>query len=229
MAALKLRQAVGTNCPNLPEDVMSVHARLMEIGKIPCYECTGELDDTIAKGILSTQRHFMRNPDGVISTNGRTERFLGVWREKPIKAGVQLPGHLNEAWLLVSPLLPEGSSCTSGYRSPEDQRRILRQFFTQQYRVPIIKKYGQIAYDSVCIDLARHEQKALGMVRGVGQQIAAPGKSRHQQGKAIDIGGPSTIDKQQVEILNLVAKAHPSLFSGIVLAERNGCVHFEIH
>lgn len=66
------------------------------------------------------------------------------------------------------------------------------------------------------------------MVRGVGQAIAAPGKSMHQQGKAVDIGGPSTIDQKQVEIIAMVARAHATLFSGKILRERNGCVHFEI-
>jgi len=229
MPNLQLCQAVGKNCPNLRDDVMAVHDRLMAIAKIPCYECTGEMDDTLMGGILSVQRHFMRDPDGVISANGRTEAFLVAWRDKPINSGVQLPGRLSEAWSLVSPLLPQGSACTSGYRSPEDQRRILRNFFTQQYRAPIIKQYGQSAYDAVCIDLLKNEQKALDMVRGVGQKIAAPGKSRHQQAKAVDIGGPSQIDKQQVEVVKLVAKAHPNLFSGTILMERNGCVHFEIH
>jgi hypothetical protein len=65
-------------------------------------------------------------------------------------------------------------------------------------------------------------------VHGVGQQIAAPGKSMHQRGKAIDVGGPDAIDQAQVDIIKLVARAHPDLFSGKVLKERNGCVHFEI-
>ena len=75
-------------------------------------------------------------------------------------------------------------------------------------------------------DLLANEAKVLTMVRGVGQYIAAPGKSAHQLGKAIDVGGPS--DNKQVEIIRLVWRAHPRLFSGRVLKEKNGCVHFEI-
>ena len=51
------------------------------------------------------------------------------------------------------------------------------------------------------------------MVRGVGQAIATPGRSAHQQGKAIDICGPSSIDNKQVEIVRLVARARPTLLS----------------
>ena len=227
--ALKFQKAVGKNCPNVSSDIIALHARLMEIAKIPCYECTGAMDDVILNGILSVQGHFMRNPDGVISVDGRTHEFLKVWSEKPVRSGAQLPGRLTEAWSLVNPLLPDGSACTSGYRSPQDQRRILHNFFLQEYRVAIIKKYGAAAYDAACKNLTQNEQQVLDMVRGVGQQIATPGKSRHQQGKAVDVGGPSLIDQKQVDVIKLVAHAHPNLFSTTILKERNGCVHFEIH
>jgi hypothetical protein len=128
----------------------------------------------------------------------------------------------------VNPLLPEGSYCSSGFRSAEDQRRILHKFFNVTYRSAIISKYGQAAYDRAAVDLRRNEASVLTMVRGVGQAIAAPGRSMHQQGKAVDIGGPSEIDDQQVDVVLTVARAHPALFSGVVLKERNGCVHFEI-
>jgi hypothetical protein len=64
------------------------------------------------------------------------------------------------------------------------------------------------------------------MVRGMGQQIAAPGSSMHQKAKAVDVGGPD--DAKQVEVIKLVAAAHSDLFTGKVLKERNGCVHFEV-
>jgi len=73
-----------------------------------------------------------------------------------------------------------------------------------------------------------HESEAVAMVQGVGQAIAAPGNSQHQRGKAIDVGGPSSIDKEQVRIIKVIAQANPTLLSGKVLKERNGCVHFEI-
>lgn len=225
---MQIVQAVGKNCSNSPADVRTVHRRLMEIAKIPCYPCSGHLDDTLMAGILELQAHFMMRPDGVISVGGKTHAVLRDWTVKPVGNGVQLPGRLRQAWDLVNPLLPEGSYCSSGFRSADDQRRILHRFFNQSYRAQIIGKYGQKAYDSAKADLLASEDKVLEMVRGVGQAISAPGKSLHQQGKAIDIGGPSYIDNKQVEVVRLVARANPTLLSGRVLKERNGCVHFEL-
>ena len=228
MPLLPLRQAVGKNCPNRADDVKAVHKRLMEIAKIPCYPSSGVMDDTMARGITDVQRHFMMNPDCAISVNGRTHRFLADWTTKPVSAGVQLPGKLKDAWEWVNPLLPPGSYCSSGYRSAEEQRRILQNFFRNTFKGQIIAKYGQTRYDAVSADLLANEAQVLEMVRGVGQAIAAPGKSMHQQGRAVDIGGPASIDATQVEVVKLVARAHAGLFNGTVLKERNGCVHFEI-
>ena len=228
MSALYITKAVGKNCPNLPQDVKTVAERLMNIGKIPRGVYNGSFDQTILNGIIFTQRHWMKAPDGIISVGGKTHRFLESWRIKSISPGVQLPGRLKEAWDIVNPLLPEGSYCSSGFRSAETQRAILHKFFLKTFRQQIIAKYTRRSYDAVSVDLIANEQKVLDMVRGVGQAIAAPGKSAHQKGKAIDMGGPSIIDQRQVEIIKLVSRAHPNLFSGKILKERNGCVHFEI-
>ncbi|MET0065747.1 MAG: D-alanyl-D-alanine carboxypeptidase family protein [Candidatus Thiodiazotropha sp.] len=225
---MTLTQAVGKGCPNRPADVKSLHQRLMDIGMIPCYVSQGSMDDKILKGIIEVQTHFMRNPDGVISVNRTTHRFLNTWSIKKVSPGVQLPGKLLTAWDLVNPLLPKGSYCTSGYRSAEHQRRILHRFYKTKYKSTIIAKYGKTKYDAALADMLAHEDEILSMVRGVGQAIAKPGRSAHQRGKAIDVGGPSTIDNQQVKVIKLVARAHPSLLSGKVIKERNGCVHFEI-
>jgi hypothetical protein len=200
----------------------------MQIAKIPCYTCNGTIDDTIMKGIAEVQRHFMAKPDCLISVNGRTHRFLNDWSKKAVSAGVQLPGRLKDAWAWVDPLLPAASYCSSGFRSAEEQRRLLHNFFLNTYKGHIIAKYSQQKYDQVKANLLANEEKVLEMVRGVGQAIAAPGASMHQKGKAVDIGGPSSLDQKQVEIVQLVARAHSELFTGKVLKERNGCVHFEI-
>lgn len=225
---LVLTEAVGKGCPNRQADVRAIHRILMDVGKIPCYECNGAIDDKIISGIMAVQRHFMRHPDGAISVNRTTHNFLRSWGYKRIEPGVLLPGRLREAWDWVDPLLPAGSYCTSGYRSAEDQRRILHNFFLRKYKQEIIAKYSQVKYDAAASDLLKNEDTVLEMVRGTGQAIAKPGTSAHQLAKAIDIGGPSTIDAKQVEVVKLVANAHPELFSGKVLKERNGCVHFEI-
>lgn len=225
---LLLKQAVGKGCPNRPEDVKALHKKLMAIAKIPCYPCKGDMDKQIMKGIIDVQKHFMLDPDGVISVNRTTHKFLNNWSIKMISPNVQLPGKLKDAWDLVNPLLPAGSYCTSGFRSADHQRRILHRFFKTKYKAAIVKKYGQKDYDTALGDLIKNEDEVLKMVRGVGQAIAKPGRSAHQRGKAIDVGGPSTIDNQQVKIIKIVAKANPTILSGKVLKERNGCVHFEI-
>lgn len=224
---LVIKQAVGKNAPNHKDDVLSIQKRLNEIDK-GCVVSNGVFSSTTLEAIMEIQKHFMLRPDGVISPAGKTLAFMDKWKKKPVDAGVDLRGNLQKAWDLVSPLLPTGSVCKSGYRSAEDQRRILRNFYTMTYRSAIIQKYGQEAYDEVGKDLLKNETQVLEMVRGVGQAISTPGKSPHQKGKAIDVGGPSTIDKEQVRIIKLVAAANPTLLTGTVLLERNGCVHFEI-
>jgi hypothetical protein len=225
---LSLLQAVGKGCPNRSEDVKALHKRLMEIGIIPCYLSKGDMDDILMKGIIDVQKHFMRKPDGIISVNRTTHKFLASWSIKKVSPNVQLPGNLKTAWDLVNPLLPSGSYCTSGFRSADHQRRILHRFFKTKYKTLIVGKYGQKAYDDALVDLIKNEDDVLKMVRGVGQAIAKPGRSAHQRGKAIDVGGPSIIDNQQVKVIKMVARANPQLLSGKVLKERNGCVHFEI-
>lgn len=230
MTTLILNAPVGKNCPNVPQDVNNVALALIANGKIDrSYVPNGQFDKVISQGIFDTQRHWMATPDVMIEVGGKTHKFMQSWKAKVIAPGVQLPGRLQEAWDLVSPLLPEGSYCSSGYRSEEAQRRILHEFFTSTFRPQIIAKYTQKVYDAVSVDLIFYEQKVLEMVRGVGQAIAAPGQSPHQLGKAVDIGGPPSIDQLQVEIVSLVARAHVDLFSANTpLKERDGCVHFEI-
>ena len=228
MHHLTLRQAVGMNCPNLPDDVKAIHQHLMKIGKIPQYESTGTLDDSLILGIFDVQSHFMLNPDLRISVGGQTHTYLTHWSNKIIQPNVRLPGRLKEAWDWVDPLLPEGSTCESGYRTIEEQRRILHDLFLGKYRSEIISKYGIEKYNLAKNDLLTHEPQVVAMVNGVGQAIAAPGQSMHQKGLAIDIGGHYTLDRKQVEIVRLVAQAHPGLLSGKVMREKNGCVHFEI-
>jgi hypothetical protein len=219
---------VGRGCVNRPEDVRAVHARLVEIGKVPRSTSTGVFDDVIHAAVVAVQRIFMTNPDGIIDVNGSTHKFLNTWRVKPVSPGVLLSGRLREAWDLVNPLLPDGSYCASAFRSADDQRRILHKYFRESLKKDIVAKYGQRKYDEVNGDLLKHEAEVVAMVRGAGQAIAPPGKSQHQLARAIDVGGPSNIDNEQVRVIKLVAGANPKLLSGHVLKERNGCVHFEI-
>lgn len=157
-------------------------------------------------------------------------RFLRAWKIKPVSPGVNLNlGKLQRGWDLVNPLLPEGSYCSSGYRTADQQRRILYKFFQVKYKDEITQVYGKKKYDDVSRDLLKNEASVLEMVRGVGQDIAAPGTSMHQRGRAIDVGGPNHLDNEQIRIITLVARANPNILTGKVLKERNGCVHFEVY
>jgi peptidoglycan hydrolase-like protein with peptidoglycan-binding domain len=232
---LQIAKAVGRGAPNLRDDVIRIQARLNEIGK-DAGPADGQCGPKTLAAIDSVQDHFMLKPDGVISPDGNSIKFLAIWKVKKISPGVQLPGGLRTAWDTLNPILPDGSFCISGYRSADDQRRILRNFYASDYRAQLIAKYGQKKYDQVLKGFdgstgagrETWEDEMLAMVHAMGQAIAKPGRSAHQKGKAFDIGGPSAIDAAQVRIAQLVAKANPQLFSGKVLKERNGCVHVEI-
>jgi len=228
MSTLVISKAVGQRSPNDPKDVKAVAAALIKIGKIDGrYASDGTLDKVVQEAINDTQWHWMANPDGIISVNGRTQKFINAWQIKQVSAGVVFNNRsLQEAWDLVNPILPRGSYCTSAYRSTERQRAILQAFFTGRYKAEIVRTYTQKVYDEVAKDMLANEAKIVEMVRSTRQAIAAPGTSMHERGKAIDLGGASPA--AQIEIVKLVAKAHSRLFSGKVLKERNGCVHFEI-
>ena len=200
----------------------------MDIDKLPrSYQISGSYDDALDKAIVSTQHHWMLQPDAVISPGGQTQAYIQAWSIKPIDVGVQLPGDLRTAWDLINPLLPAGSYCSSGLRTADDQRRVLHDFFLRKLKSRIVKEIGQTEYAELSKDLVANEARVLALVRGTGQDIAAPGSSKHQQGKAADISGPSPA--RRAEVTRMVARANPQLFlPGRVLHEANGCVHFEI-
>lgn len=229
MPNVSIQASVGKDGINNVPDVKKVQTRLNEIGK-NCGAVDGKCGPKTIQAIENLQKHFMKNPDKKIDPGGRTLLFLNRWSTKPVNPGVDLRGNLKKAWDLLNPLLPVGSKCTSGYRNMELQRQILYRLYSQTYKHRIIAKYGLKEYNSVWGDKSKREDDMLTMVRGVGQAIAAPGKSMHQKGRAFDIGGPSIIDPEQVRISKMVAEANPTIFSGPekVLQERNGCVHVEI-
>lgn len=223
----RIDHAVGRNCPNEGADVTAVASALMEIDKVPrAYRSNGCYDDTIDQGIVSTQNHWMLTPDTVISPGGLTQNYIENWSIKPINYGVKLPGDLRTAWDMVNPLLPQGSYCVSGLRTIEDQRRILHEFFLRTYKNKIVQKIGLAEHEWLSEDLLAHEARVLELVRGAGQRIATPGSSKHQLGKAVDIGGEHKL--RRADVTRMVARANPQLFSGVVLLEANGLVHFEI-
>ncbi len=228
---LNIAHAVGLKAFNDKKDVTLVQQRLIDIGKLNKTAPTGSMDDPTVEAICDFQDHFMFKPDGVVSPGGPSIHFLLSWTVKSVGAGVNLNfGKLREAWNLVNPLLPAHSYCSSGFRSVEDQRRLLQTRF-KEYKNDIVAKYGTQKYDDATKDLLKNEKDVHSMVNGVGQLIAMPGMSKHQTGKAIDVGGSTVhpeIKSKQIEILKLVARANPDQLTGRVIPERNGCVHFEL-
>jgi hypothetical protein len=185
------------------------------------------LDETTVEWIRQFQSLFLRMPDGVIQPGGVTAKLLSGWSISPIDTGVNWQGELKTAWLMVSPLLPPNSRCTSAYRSAEEQKQIIDRMFLTTY---VLELKVKLAARYTAIVAMTGDARYAAMVtelRGIGQAVALPGRSPHQRGKAFDIGGPD--DAEQVKLCKMVAGANARLFSGKILKERNGCVHVEIN
>ena len=112
---MTLHRAVGVNCPNLKTDVVLLQKRLIQIKKSRQASPSGELDEETFIAITSVQRHFMRCPDGIVSPEGWTLKYLNRWSPKKVAATANIGNaRLRQAWCLVSPLLPIGSYYSSG-------------------------------------------------------------------------------------------------------------------
>lgn len=250
LSPLFITAGVGVGQPNKAPDVTAVQQRLQyirdqsvfnriplrrpdyaglggrgEVSRMP----NGVCDDITIGWIKEFQSIFLKTPDGAISPGGTTNKFMSGWAVRPVDAGVNWMGQLETAWLLVSPLLPEGSHCTSAYRTADDQKRIIDKMFTVTYVGELKGKLGS-RYDTILASTGDDRYKSMvAELRALGQAVALPGTSPHQKGKAFDIGGPSTIDNEQVRVAKMVGTANNALFSGKILKERNGCVHVEIN
>jgi hypothetical protein len=155
---LSIIRAVGLKAPSDKNDVTFIQRRLIEIKKLKKPAPTGSMDDATLEAIWDFQDHFMLTPDGVISPNGPSVRFLNSWSEKTIGHGVNLSvGKLREAWNLVNPLLPSHSYCSSGFRSADEQRRLLQGRF-KTFKNEIVAKYGAQKYDASAQDLLKNEK-----------------------------------------------------------------------
>lgn len=189
-------------------------------------ESTGGLDEVALDWLLEFQSLFMRIPDGSVVPGGITAKFMSSWSVSPINSNVEWQGQLKSAWLMVSPLLPPGSYCSSGYRSADAQKRIIDEMFLGKYAAELRSKLGT---RYATITALTGDARYIAMVpelRAIKQAVALPGRSPHQKGKAFDIGGPD--DAGQIKVCKMVSAANVTLFSGFILRERNGCVHVEI-
>jgi len=193
-------------------------------------------------------------PDGVISNDQNTEKQLFAKTapsyKPPTKSSTKkindsvdekrknatgnektLWDKISKVWNALSPYLPADSYMTSGYRSPEGQRKILHNWYNKKYKTLIVKKYGEKTWkkyhDMQGVKDAVADPEMCKMVKGATSQlIAVPGRSAHQRGCAIDIGGKA--DSQQIAALlwyyaEFTSKNHVTK----ILPERNGCLHIE--
>ena len=191
---------------------------------------TTTLDEALVEWIRQFQSLFMKFPDGIVQPGGVTAKFLSNWRVSPISTDVEWQGNLKTAWLMVSPLLPTGSYCSSGFRSPEKQKRIMDDYFLKEFARELKSKLGK-RYDEIVAMTG--DQRYVSMapeLKAIDQPVALPGRSLHGRGKAFDIGKGSNGEEfrnEQMKICRMVAGANSRLFSGRIIKERK-CVHVEI-
>lgn len=134
-------------------------------------------------------------------------------------------------WNQVSPYLVGDAYMSSGYRSEADQARIIEDFYVKTkvqggYKEALIATHGEAGWsayvgldDDGSIEIKRQRVKALG------QDVAAPGSSPHQSGRAIDIGG--TQEAEQILALLRFAIEIDAALVTLVLYEKNTCIHLE--
>jgi D-alanyl-D-alanine carboxypeptidase/Putative peptidoglycan binding domain len=249
-------ESVGTGGANQIEDVTLVQHQLSQLGYTctatgslddATVRAIGQYQAARVAhgGALST--NLVAQVDGLISKGGATEKSLfgnTPMRFTPMQPGSVKPnqkesesaGATGEArthwdnilavWSAVSPYLPAASHLTSGYRSYDDQVRVIEDFFIDDYKAAIIAAHGQAEWQALVgkTDDASVSTK-LDWVRACGQDVARPGSSPHQSGHAIDVGGAD--DTGQIHAL---LRYHVDVDKSKVtkvLHEKNGCVHFE--
>ncbi len=193
-------------------------------------------------------------PDGLISKGGNTEKKLFAddakkyvaptkGAVKPLQSDVTTKksnatgdakiywDRIESVWNTVSPYLPAGSKMTSGFRSPADQRAILHNWYNSKYKAKIIAKYNQAEWqkykDMQGSNDAVADPKMCSMVKGATKQlIAVPGRSAHQRGKALDVGGQADVEQAKTLLWCHVNFESDGVVTKI-LPERNGCMHIE--
>ena len=130
-------------------------------------------------------------------------------------------------WQAVSPYLPGGDTyMSSGLRTTQNQIDIIEDFYTGKYKAQIVAAHGQDEWakyvgqmDAASVDVKRSRVKACG------QDVARPGTSPHEFGRAIDVGGKD--DAGQIHALLRVHIEVDASLVAYLLYEKNGCVHFE--
>lgn len=129
----------------------------------------------------------------------------------PVKAGVTMTSYLTQMSAVIQPYVPRGTRVSSGVRSTEKQRQILRGLWAK-HRGPA----------SITDEVAQCRWLSA---RGV--KVAPPGRSNHEKGRAIDLSGAAL---GAIDAAVHRAKAeHPD--AGIVktlIETKQNCVHVDL-
>jgi hypothetical protein len=135
-----------------------------------------------------------------------------------IQPGVKTNQLIVDAWKTLLPFLPPSAVMTSGTRTPDDQRRILRYYWGQAGFTPQTPGYGD--YFAMSRTLIQN-----GWIVGPPATKAA---TSHLGGTAIDIGGAGL--DEIAEAIQVVSE-HPDLpvrFTKPLVEEKNNDVHVGI-
>ena len=137
-----------------------------------------------------------------------------------IKPNVKLNDLLLNAWKTLQPFLPPGAVMTSGFRTEEDQKRIINHFWQKATGKPIpdhLKKDNRVWRQAARI-LTRHH----------GYVVGPPwtnSKYAHLKGTALDISGANLYDlAEAVEMVSASSKL-PVKFRKPIVEQGNNCIH----
>ena len=143
---------------------------------------------------------------------------------------------IENVWKEVGPYLPIGSELSSGYRDSAAQRLQLHKKY-RAFKDQIILKYNKETWakNDIKIDekLSDSEQEKLDVelhtqiCEAVShKEVALPGKSLHQKGRAIDVGGNADRLKRIRTLGFYMVNFEKTEFVSAINNETN-CVHFE--
>ncbi len=171
------------------------------------------------KDIAAAVQESIRN-----AKSGTDETIKGYW----IK--------IENVWKEVGPYLPDGSELASGYRDSAAQRVQLHKKYIS-FEDDIVSTYDRDTWEKNVakmneklpeseldkFDIELHTQ--ICKVKG-NREVALPGKSLHQHGRAIDVGGTSDRLERIRALGFYLIKFENTAFVSAVNNETN-CVHFE--
>ena len=149
----------------------------------------------------------MKPSADVFPVQGYTKKHPRIW------AKVVLTHAIEDAFLVLLPYLPQGTVMTSGYRSDEDQKRVINDYYTQHKGNPLVTDV---------------EKRRLWLQNEEGLIIAQVGKSPHRTGLAFDLSG-GKLDDIKAAVSRCVSEqgSRFPLLKTIVERKQN-CLHINL-